>query len=227
MWQERVSKLPYVKFLPDRYPFKSIKNFIGCDVAVYSSVYDDLKPLKEIFPDFYSISYNYRNKVSDKFNDFRDRLFAIDQKSYLESLLIRQDKISMSASIETRVPFVHMPLWKVLARLSNQIKTPGVITKPVLKSLALNYLPRSLVDRRKNGLLLPYEKWLHQENGLGRYLELLTEANAPINQYCDKKKLIGIVDKFRKKQISNLSGLLNKIINIDVWLRSFSNRVNI
>ncbi len=227
MWQEKFSKLPFIKYLPNQYPFMGIKNFLGCDAAVYSSIYSDLKPLNKIFPDFFPTPYSYRNKISKKFSDFRDRLYSVDQKSYLESLLIRQDKISMASSIEARVPFVHMPLWKIVARLPHKLKTPGRITKPVLKSLAKRYLPKSLVDRRKNGLLLPYDEWLSDEKGLGRYLELLTETNAPIRDFSDSKSLTNIIELFRNKRTSNIAQLLEKIINIDLWLRGFSNRPKI
>ena len=224
MWQERLSKLPFIQFFPNKYPFKGIKNFLGRDAAIYSSIYHDLNPLNKIFPEFFPTPFSYRNKISKKFNNFRDRLYSVDQKSYLESLLIRQDKISMASSLEARVPFVHLPLWKILARLPHHIKTPGKITKPVLKFIASKHLPNSLVYRRKNGLLLPYDKWLSDDAGLGRYLEMLTENNAPIKEYADNKKLTDIINLFRKERNYNISGLLNKIINIDLWLRNFSNR---
>jgi len=120
-----------------------------------------------------------------------------------------------------------MPLWKIVARLPHKLKTPGRITKPVLKSLAKRYLPKSLVYRRKNGLLLPYDEWLSDERGLGRYLELLTETNAPIRDFSDSKSLTNIIELFRNKRTSNIAQLLEKIINIDLWLRGFSNRPKI
>ncbi len=224
MWQERISNLPFIKHLPDKYPFKGIKNFIGIDVATHASIYEDITILNEIFPDFLPLLHSYRDKVSQKFGNFRDRLYAVDHKSYLESLLIRQDKISMAASVETRVPFVHLPLWKIVSGLPHKFKTPGKITKPILKKIASEYLPKKLVYRRKVGLLLPYKKWLSDQQALGRYIESLTENNTPLRQFCDNKKLNKFIEDHKKYNSQNSVRTINKFINIDLWLRSFSNR---
>ena len=93
--------------------------------------------------------------------------------------------------------------------------------------MAKQYLPESLVYRRKNGLLLPWNTWLSDDQGLGRYLEFLSDANAPIREFSDRKKLKNLIEGYRSKKIKNVSSLLNKLINLDLWLRSFSNRKNV
>ncbi len=226
-FQEKLSKLPFTKFLPSSYPFLGIKRFINNDAAIFSSVYDNLDNLNFLFPDILPALPGYRNKITKNFNDFRDRLYAIDHTAYLESLLNRQDKISMASSIETRVPFVHLPLWKVVSGLPQSIRTPGYETKPVLKKIALKYLPDALVNRRKIGLVLPYHKWLSDSNGFGRYLDFLKEPNAPIKSVSEKKQIDLLIDRYRSNPSWDLSKTINKLINIDLWLRSFKNKPDI
>jgi asparagine synthase (glutamine-hydrolysing) len=161
-----------------------------------------------------------REQVSGRFRDFRDRLLAVDQSAYLESLLIRQDKMAMAASVEARVPFVHLPLARVLNRLPHSLRVPGGITKPILKAVGERYLPHDLLHRRKVGLTLPYREWLTHKNGLGRYLDDLTAPDSRIGGFTDRKKLNTAVERFRQGRSADDDPDLVRLINVEVWLRS-------
>ena len=62
------------------------------------------------------------------------------------------------------------------------------------------------------------------ENGLGRYLDLLKESNSPIKSIASKNKINNIVDEFRLNNSWETSKTLNKLVNIDTWLRSFQDK---
>ena len=162
-------------------------------------------------------------RVSGQFSDFRDRLFAVDQSAYLESLLVRQDKMSMAASVEARVPFVHMPLLRLVNGLPRNLRAPGRETKPILKRFARKYLPAELVDRRKIGLLLPYQRWFGQSAALGRYLDLLTEPNARLAEYAEPGALARAVSGLRAGQTSGLPSAW-MLVNTELWLRSLTDQ---
>ena len=147
-------------------------------------------------------------------------MLLADQKVYLDSLLSRQDKLSMACSVEARVPFCHAPLTEVVNTIPNSIRSPGGVTKPILKEIAKKYLPRSLVERRKVGLTLPLNDWLLDPNGLGRYLELLTTSNSKVSDFGDHKKIKKAVEDFRQRKPSLLS--IPVLINLEVWLQSQS-----
>src|SRR3546814_17090769 len=51
-----------------------------------------------------------------------DRLLYTDIKTYLVELLMKQDQMSMSASIESRVPFLDHVLVEFAARLPRRLK---------------------------------------------------------------------------------------------------------
>ena len=170
MWQERFSRwLPHM-LMPNITPFKTIKKISGKDAVVKSSVYGDTSVLFDVFPGLMQDG-GYREAVSGKFSDFRTRMFAVDQTSYLQSLLVRQDKMAMAASVEARVPFVHLPLVEFVNNIPNKLRAPGGITKPILKKITEKYLPADFVNRRKIGLILPYDKWCDDPMALGRYLD--------------------------------------------------------
>ena len=50
------------------------------------------------------------------------RLLYTDVKTYLVELLMKQDQMSMSASIESRVPFLDHVLVEFAARLPDRLK---------------------------------------------------------------------------------------------------------
>ena len=132
----------------------------GKDAASYASVYHDFPAMHRMFPALVPAPGLREQRVAVAFADFRDRLLAVDQSAYLESLLVRQDKMAMAASVEARVPFVHLPLARVLNRLPRALRVPGGVTKPILKAIGERYLPHDLLYRRKVGLTLPFDDWL-------------------------------------------------------------------
>lgn len=217
-WREKLAALPFTGLLPNVPPFIGLKRFAGLDMAAYSALYHKLEPLQAIFPDHVPPAPGDREKQSSKFADFRDRLLAVDQSAYLESLLVRQDKMSMAESIEARVPFVHWPLAQVLNRLPRNARIPGGETKPILKSLAARYLPHDLIYRRKIGLWLPYDKWLQDDTKLGRYLDEVASPNSKLSEFGDAKKLAHAVDSFRRGAVNGPR--MWSLVNQELWLRS-------
>ncbi len=209
------------KLLPDRPPFLGIKKMKGVDGPSYASVYSDFKVLNRLFPSLVPAP-GYREKISQHQQSYVKRIFAVDQTSYLESLLIRQDKMSMAESVEARVPFVHLPFAKLLNSIPRSIMSPGNKTKPLLKKIGEKYLSKKLLYRRKNGLLLPYREWLCDENGLGRYLDYLMQPDCRLKAYGKQNEIENIVKKVRKKIIDNETRHIMRLINIELWLRSYN-----
>jgi len=210
--------------MPPVWPFLGGRRFAGRDGAVYASVYQDFPALHQVFPELVPAA-GAREAASRRFRDFRDRLFAADQIGYLESLLVRQDKMAMAASVEARVPFVHLPLARVLNALPRKVRTPGGITKPLLKRIAESYLPHDLIHRRKVGLLLPYDDWLLDDEGLGRYLPLLTATDGRLQSYARRGAVQETVKAFRAGRRDGLPSLIG-LVNVEMWLRSLPSRTH-
>ncbi|MBT06346.1 MAG: asparagine synthase (glutamine-hydrolyzing) [Rhodospirillaceae bacterium] len=198
--------------------WREIQKFSGRDAAIFGAVYHDILELEELFPPLIHRG-GQREDTASRFLDFRERMFAVDQTSYLSSLLMRQDKMAMAASVEARVPFSHAPLAKKINRIPVQLRAPGGDTKPILKRVAKQFLPSEIVDRRKVGLALPLRSWLENETGLGRYLDLLVQPDSQLASYSDPKKVRTAVDDFRNKR--NKKPIpLEHLINLELWLRS-------
>jgi asparagine synthase (glutamine-hydrolysing) len=198
--------------------WRDYRRFAGRDAAVYSTVHGDYLATREIFPDLVPAP-GAREQAANEFGDFRSRLFAVDQSAYLESLLLRQDKLAMASSVEARVPYAHLPLARVLNRFPHRLRAPGGETKPILKFIANQHLPSELIYRRKIGLTIPTNDWLSDERALGRYLPLLTDADSRLAAFGDQARLRRAVESFRKGMRTRLPPL-EHLIGVELWLRS-------
>ncbi len=88
-----------------------------------------------------------------------DRLLYADIKTYLVELLMKQDQMSMAASIESRVPFLDHKLVEYAAALPDHWKLQGWTTKRVLRESMKGLLPDSILNRPKMGFPVPFAKW--------------------------------------------------------------------
>ena len=198
--------------------YREIQRYAGRDPAIYGAVHHDFLALHRLFPELVP-KPGAREAASSRFADFRSRMFAADQTAYLESLLMRQDKMAMAASVEARVPFTHMPLARVINRIPHHIRAPGGETKPLLKQIAEPHLPSEILYRRKIGLNLPLDDWAADPKGIGRYLDFLVAPDSRLAEFADRKRLLASIDAFRRGRRVGIPPIPH-LINLELWLRS-------
>ena len=83
-----------------------------------------------------------------------------DITDFLTPLLRRLDRMSMAASIECRTPFLDHALVRLAVNLPLAYRLRGRTDKWVLKEIAAQYLPHSVVNRAKSGFPLPIREYL-------------------------------------------------------------------
>ncbi len=112
---------------------------------------------------------------ADGAGDTLERLSRADLQTYLVELLMKQDQMSMAASIESRVPFLDHRFVEFAAALPARLKVRGWRTKAVLRTALRDLVPREILTRRKMGFPVPVGRWLRgpfwplvQELVLGR-----------------------------------------------------------
>ncbi|MGH8318294.1 MAG: asparagine synthase (glutamine-hydrolyzing) [Steroidobacteraceae bacterium] len=98
------------------------------------------------------------------------QMLYADVSTYLHELLMKQDQMSMAASIESRVPFLDHPLAEWVAKLPESMKLRGYTTKWILREAMRGRLPPEILSRRKMGFPVPVGAWLR-----GRWRPLLDE----------------------------------------------------
>jgi asparagine synthase (glutamine-hydrolysing) len=91
---------------------------------------------------------------------FLGRVLYADLKTYLVELLMKQDQMSMAASIESRVPFLDHHLVEYVATLPISAKLRGMTTKRLLRAAAADLLPPEILSRPKMGFPVPFARWM-------------------------------------------------------------------
>lgn len=99
-----------------------------------------------------------------------ERMSHADLQTYLVELLMKQDQMSMAASIESRVPFLDHVLVERVAALPARYKVQGWKTKAVLREALKDIVPQPIMTRKKMGFPVPLSRWFR-----GRFWPLVEE----------------------------------------------------
>ena len=84
-----------------------------------------------------------------------------DVITYLPNdILVKIDRAAMSASLETRAPFLDHRVSTLAWQIPLDLKLREGVGKWCLRQLLYRYVPRSLVDRPKAGFATPIGPWL-------------------------------------------------------------------
>jgi len=85
-----------------------------------------------------------------------------DVMTYLVELLMKQDQMSMAASLESRVPFLDHRLVELLMSIPSRFKLHGWQTKVLLRDAVRDIVPAEVLSRRKMGFPVPVSRWLRE-----------------------------------------------------------------
>ncbi len=99
-----------------------------------------------------------------------ERMAHADLQTYLVELLMKQDQMSMAASVESRVPFLDHRFVEQMVAIPGQYKLRGWETKAVLREALRDLVPRAILTRPKMGFPTPMGRWLR-----GSFAPLLHE----------------------------------------------------
>lgn len=150
--------------------------------------------------------------------DMLDRMLYADTKTYLHELLMKQDQMSMAASIESRVPFLDHRLMEFTAAMPNRMKLRGTTTKYVLRKAMKGTLPDEILSRSKMGFPVPIGKWLR-----GEYLHVVEEYilsdRALSRSIFDADAVRDLTERHMKGE--NHDERLWALINFEIWQRRF------
>ena len=148
-----------------------------------------------------------------------DRLLYADVKTYLVELLMKQDQMSMAASIESRVPFLDHKLVEFCAALPPRLKLRGLTTKRILRHAVRTVLPPAVLSRPKMGFPVPFNIWMRGAwSGLAR--DVLLDR---------RSRQRGIINAESVEQLiaAHASGAANggdvlwSLLNLELWYRTY------
>jgi asparagine synthase (glutamine-hydrolysing) len=147
------------------------------------------------------------------------RLLYTDINTYLVELLMKQDQMSMAASIESRVPFLDHPLVEFAAGIPTKYAVNGLEGKSILKSAVEDLLPRSIIYRRKMGFPTPWGGWLAGEQ-LQELEDLLLEPRSMQRNLFHRDAIRELFAEHRSRTRDH-STRIWRLLNLEMWFRVF------
>lgn len=141
----------------------------------------------------------------------------VDQHTYLVSLLDRNDRMTMGASIECRVPFLDYRLVEGLAALpSSHLLGAGWRSKPLLRRSVGRRLPPAVLRARKWGFGVPWIAYLRGVAELRDAVERLSEAEPIRHGPFDAARFRNCVRRFLAGD-DQIASLVCQLLLVTVW----------
>ncbi|HLG17486.1 MAG TPA: asparagine synthase (glutamine-hydrolyzing) [Blastocatellia bacterium] len=150
------------------------------------------------------------------------RALYFDFKTFLNGLLLVDDKLSMAHSVEARVPFLDNDLVDTVARIPSEFKLNSGQSKIVLKQAMRGLLPDGTLLRRKQGFTPPDHSWYKQD--AMRYIrDLILSPRAVDRGYFEPKYIERILDDHLNDRRNNRF-LIWSLMCFEWWNRLFVDR---
>jgi len=166
--RERVRRI--VPALPGPMRRYARRSFLALELNARGLVYENFAAFGDAWQRQLFVDYGSRNGTDPYGEALRcyaeapggmlDRMSHADLQTYLVELLMKQDQMSMAASIESRVPYLDHEFVEYVAALPARFKLRGWRTKAVLREALRGLVPPEILTRRKMGFPVPVGRWL-------------------------------------------------------------------
>lgn len=154
-----------------------------------------------------------------------DKHIKYEISTYLPDLLVKQDRMAMSNSIENRVPYLDYDFFDKMITIPSKYlvsfseETKKIEGKYILKKLASNIYDESYGFQKKKGFPMPIRDWMKHEK-FHRYVM------SYIIPGMEKRKIIDVTVFFEKyKQLDRMTEsqvkTIWKAINFETWAQLF------
>ena len=151
---------------------------------------------------------------------YAEKAMMQDTIDYLPGDILKKvDQAGMSASLETRIPFLDHEIISYAWRLPFEYKYKNGSGKHILKEVAHNYIPKSLLDRPKKGFDIPLSAYLRNE--LKDYsLDIINSSRSDLDSIFDFKNIDLAYDSHLSQKEDN-SNLLWNVISFFAWYEEY------
>lgn len=146
-----------------------------------------------------------------------DKMFYLDSKLILaNAYLTKIDRASMANSLEVRCPYFSKDILEMSSSIDPSGKISFFQTKKILRNIALKYLPKEIVYKKKKGFGVPISFWLTDNKIYNKVYNVI--KNTEID-FINNKYLLSILKDHKNKK-ADFSG---QIWNAYVYYCWFNN----
>ena len=151
-----------------------------------------------------------------------NHLLYLDIKTYLVELLMKQDQMSMAASIESRVPFLDHKVVEFAAHLPARMKIRHFSGKYLLRRAMEDRLPPEIMNRTKKGFPTPVQPWLRGPL-FEKLAATLTDGRLAQRKIVRPAFVNSLLDQHRRGNARATDGCW-RLLNFELWNRIFVDR---
>lgn len=143
------------------------------------------------------------------------RMLYADQKTYLVELLMKQDQMSMSASIESRVPLLDHTFVEFAAAIPDRMKIRNGEAKYIFKKSVEDLLPHDIIYRRKMGFPTPLRSWLMDARN-APLLAALREKDGLLASVIDIGEMEKLLGRHQGGEV-DATDRIWRLLNLQLW----------
>jgi len=152
---------------------------------------------------------------SDAEDTFGQMLFADYMTRLTEHSLVLTDRMSMAHGLELRSPFLDHELVDFMAAVPSNLKINRRNLKSILRKIAIEYLPESIVKRGKQGFMFPIAYWF--QNSLHEFIRSFFEESFFVREgYFNKDQIIRLIEEHRQNKFDHHVRLW-MLLNLEIW----------
>jgi asparagine synthase (glutamine-hydrolysing) len=174
--------------------------------------------------------------------DYINHSLYFEAKTFLNGILVVEDKVSMAHSLESRVPFLDNDLVDFAMKLPASMKLGNLVDvvkldenepggksnryfertrdgKLLLRKLMTRYIPSQITDRAKQGFSAPDASWFKGES-IDYVRRRLLDPRARIYDVVDRETVHGLINDHLEGR-ENRRLLIWSLLNLEQSMESF------
>lgn len=156
-------------------------------------------------------------------NNLRRQALYFDQHTYLCSLLDRNDRCTMGASIECREPFLDPRLITGLGSLEDKWLFTGKKGKFILKSAMQDRLPAAILNFKKIGLSAPWGDYLTKSPAFREELASFSKSDLFEMPYFENTRIQKLITTLQKGDTRMIPYIM-PLFMMHIWIKSYANK---
>lgn len=242
----------YVRYKALKYPslLNSIATFGNIELFAKKPRYEKLSRYAQISKKSELVIYNgsniYPNDIAETFdinnaptNEYRKKIYKeakslypenlrrqalyFDQHTYLCSLLDRNDRCTMGASIECREPFLDPRLVVGLGSLDDKWLFSGKKWKFILKKAMEERLPDEILNFRKVGLSAPWGDYITKSHAFKEELESFSKSDIFQMPYFENINIQKLILNLQKGD-TRMTPYIMPLFMMHIWMKTYATK---
>jgi asparagine synthase (glutamine-hydrolysing) len=169
-------------------------------------------------------SFEYRNKMYEESlliypNEPSRQAMYLDLFTHMASVLDRNDRMTMGAGIECRVPFMDYRLMEIIPAFPSKFLLKGKKGKFLLFNSLAQKLPKEVLSFKKLGFSVPWEKYFNSNEVFKEFINDFAKNDNDV--FFDRLNKQDILNNFKKGDSTSIA-LIRQLFMFELWKKAYN-----